>query len=201
MPDRKLLTATAAGLLATAAAFAAEGAEGGGAGAWNPFLDGDFGNFLWTLVTLVVVYLILKRFAWRPLLGALQKREEFIADALRKAAADRDRAEALLADYEAKLAAARDEVEAMLDEGRRDAAVLREREETRAKSEARQIVDRARREIDIATDTAVKQLFDRAASMATQAAGRILERELDPRDHERLVAEAIETLGSGRDAH
>lgn len=189
-----MLAATTAAFLAPAAAFAAEHAEGGG-GAWNPFLDGDFGNFLWTLVTLLVVYWILKRFAWKPLLGALQQREEFIEKTLRTAAEDRDRAETLLAEYEEKLAAARDEVEAMLDEGRRDAAALREREEVRAKDEAKQIVERARREVEIATDTAVKRLFERAAQLATGAAGRILERELDPSDHERLVAEAIDRLG------
>jgi len=188
------LAATAAALLTPAAAFAAEHAEGGG-GAWNPFLDGDFGNFLWTLVTLVVVYWILKRFAWKPLLAALQQREEFIEKTLRTAAEDRDRAEALLAEYETRLAAARDEVEAMLDEGRRDAAALREREEARAKEDAKQIVERARREVEIATDTAVKQLYERATQLVTQAAGSILERELDPSDHERLVAQAIERLG------
>lgn len=190
----KLLAATTAAFLAPAAAFAAEHAEGGG-GAWNPFLDGDFGNFLWTLVTLLVVYWILKRFAWKPLLGALQQREEFIEDTLRTAAEDRDRAEALLREYEAKLATARDEVEAMLDEGRRDVAVMRERDLAQAKEEAQQIVERGRRDIEIAKDTAVKELYDRATRLATAAAGRILERELDPSDHERLVAEAIDRLG------
>jgi F-type H+-transporting ATPase subunit b len=195
----------AARLLAAAAAFvaplvtfaaehAAEAAEHGGGGGWSPF-QGDFGNFLWTLITLIVVYLVLKRFAWKPLLDALQSREKFIEDSLRQATEARDRAEAQLREYEAKLAAARDEVEAMLDEGRRDAAALREREHDKGRQEARQELERAKREIHVATDTAIRDLYERAAELSTSAAAKILDRELSPKDHERLVAEAIEALG------
>jgi F-type H+-transporting ATPase subunit b len=185
--------ATVTPLLTFAAEHAAE-AEHGGGGGWSPF-QGDFGNFLWTLVTLTVVYLVLKRFAWKPLLDALQSRENFIEDSLRQAAEARDQAESQLREYEARLASARDEVEAMLEEGRRDAAALREREHDKGREEAQQELERAKREIHIATDTAIRNLYERAAELSTSAAGKILARELSPADHERLVAEAIEALG------
>jgi len=193
MREIKLLSAAAAVWLMPLAAFAAEHGEAEGGG-WNPFTDGDFGNFLWTLITLLVVYLVLKRFAWKPLLASLQQREQFIEDTLNQAVRDRDEAREQLRQYEAKLATARSEVEAMLDEARRDGAAVREREESRAKSEARLIVERARREIDLATDTAVQRLYQHAAELSTAAASRILERELTAGDHDRLVAEAIDAL-------
>lgn len=198
--ERLLRRAGAAGaaLAAPMVALATEvhEAEAG----WSPF-QGDFGNFLWTLVVFGLVLWVLSRFAWGPILTGLQGREKFIRDSLEQARSDRDAAQETLARYEEKLARARGEVEAILEEARRDAAVLRDREESAAREEARTILERARREISLATETAVAELYERAASLATIAASRILERELEPADHERLIAEsivAVEKLERGR---
>lgn len=191
METTRVLWAAAVALFLPATAFAAEGG-----GSWNPLVDGDVGNFFWTLVTLVVVFLILQRFAWKPLLSALQEREAFIEDKLSQAAVQNEAAEKRLAEYEERLANARTEVEAILDEARRDAAVLREREESAAKEEAQAMIQRAKREIEVATDTAVKHLYEKTTALATTAASAILDRELKPEDHERLVADAIRALES-----
>ncbi len=183
------LAAAAAPLVALATEVTGEGAET----AWSPF-QGDVGNAIWTLVVFVLVLWVLGKYAWTPILQGLQGREKFIRDSLEKARTDRDAAEARLAEYEARLAAAREEVEAMLDEARRDAAALRDREEQSARDEAKAIVDRAKREIELAQRTAVAELYDRAAQLATAAAGKILEREIHPEDHQRLIAESIEAV-------
>lgn len=190
-PGRLLSAASAAaGGFAVPLIAAAAEAEGG---AWSPF-QGDVGNALWTWVVFLLVFFVLARFAWKPLLGALQGREDFIKSSLEQAKGERDQARVLLGEYEAKLASARDEIDAMIDEARRDAASLREREEAAAKAEARQIVERARREIQIATDTAVADLYERATALATLAAGKVLERELTGADHQRLIAESIRAV-------
>jgi F-type H+-transporting ATPase subunit b len=200
--ERLTARAAAAGaaLAAPLAALAAEVHEGQAEAPWSPF-QGDVGNFLWTLVVFVLVLWVLGKWAWGPILAGLQGREQFIRDSLEQARRDRDEAGATLARYEERLARARGEVEAMIEEARRDAAVLRDREESAAREEARTILERARREIDLAKDTAVAELYERAAALATTAAGKILERELDPADHERLIAEsiaAVERMERGR---
>lgn len=184
--------------LAAALAFVptiARAAEGAAEGGWSPF-QGDIGNALWTLVIFAILLWVLGRWAWGPILSGLQGREDFIKASLEQAKGERDEARVLLGEYQAKLARAREEIDAMIDEARRDAASLREREETAAKSEARQILDRARREIEIAKDTAIADLYARATELATLAASRILERELTATDHERLVAESIAAVES-----
>lgn len=191
---RKLSARAVVALAAAAAPVAALAAEAEG-GAWNP-LQGDFGNFVWTVVVLLVVFWVLSKYAWGPILSGLQGREDFIKASLEQAKGERDEARVLLGEYEAKLARAREEIEAMIDEARRDAASLRTREESAAKSEARQILDRARREIEIAKDTAIADLYARATDLTTLAASRILERELTAADHERLVAESIAAVES-----
>lgn len=190
----RAVSAFALSLLTAGSAWAAtpDGGHGGG-GAISPFA-GDVGNALWTLVIFALLLWVLGKYAWGPILQGIQGREKFIRDALAEAKTQRDEAEARLREYEAKLAAARDEVDAIMDEARRDAEALRLREEERAREEAEKTIGRARREIEIAADTAVKDLYARAARLATAAASAVLRREIRAEDHERLVSESIAAL-------
>ena len=155
---------------------------------------GDLGNVFWSLVTFLAVLVVLGKFAWRPILSALQKREDFIRDSLAHAKRDRDEAEQRLKEYSDKIVAARAEATALVEEGRRDAEVVKRRIEEESKAEAKAILERAKREITIATDTAVKELYTLSGKLATELAGRILRKELNPREHERLISESIDEL-------
>jgi F-type H+-transporting ATPase subunit b len=183
-------------LALAAPAFAAEAAEGhgGGEAANNPFA-GDIGTALWTLIVFGAVVLVLGKFAWGPILGALQKREEFIRESLEQARREREEAEVRLKEYMDKLNAARAEATAIVDEGRRDAEATKRRIEEDARAEAEKIVARGKREIEIATESAVQQIYSLAARMSTDAASRILGREINAQDHERLIAQSIDELG------
>lgn len=185
----------AALLLAAAPALAAE--AGHGETANNPFA-GDIGNALWTVVVFGIVLVVLGKYAWGPILSNLQARETFIVDSLEKAKKDRDAAEARLREYEERLAAARGEASAIVDEGRRDADVVKRRIEEDAHKEADRMIERARREIQIATDTATKELYALSARLATEMASRIVRKELTVQDQERLIAESIDALNASR---
>ena len=167
------------------------GSEGG---ASPNLFTGDLGNIFWSLLTFVAVLVVLGRFAWRPILAALQKREDFIRESLAQAKHEREAAERKLKEYTAQIEAARAEASAIVDEGRRDAEVLKRKLEDAAKSEAQATIERAKREIGIAKDTAVKELYGLSAKLATEMASRIIRKELNPREHERLISEAIDDL-------
>jgi len=156
---------------------------------------GDLGNAVWTLAIFLLVVFVLGRYAWGPLLAALQRREQFIRDSLNEAKRDREAAEARLAEYEARLVGARQEASAIVEEGRRDGEVVKARLEGEARAEADRLIERAKREIELARASAVRDLYERSASMATAIAERILRREVRPADHERLIAETIDELG------
>lgn len=184
-----------AGLLATAPLLAAEAEHGGGE---SNLFAGDLGNAVWTLVIFGLVVFVLGKFAWGPLLKSLQAREEFIRESLEKARLERETAEIRLREYEERLASARAEATAIVEEGRRDADAVKRRIEEDAKREADKAIERAKREIQIATDTATKELYTLSARLATDLAAKVIGRELNPRDHERLIAEAIEGLDNAR---
>jgi F-type H+-transporting ATPase subunit b len=175
-------------LLAVAPAWAAEGGE-------SNLFAGDIGNAVWTLVIFLLVIVVLGKFAWGPLLSGLQQREEFIRRSLEEAKADRQAAEARLREYEEKLAEANAEAVAIIEKGKSEGETLRAGIEEKARDEADKMVDRARREIELAKQTAIKDLYATSSTLATEIASRIVQRELQPADHEKLIADSIDELG------
>lgn len=184
---KRIFTALTA--LMAAPAFAAEG----GGGEPNVFA-GDVGNAIWTIAIFLLVVVVLGKYAWGPILKSLQAREDFIRESLEKAKRDRDEAEARLKEYESRIANARAEATAIVEEGRRDAEAVKRTIEEAARSEADRMVDRAKHEIQLATDTATKDLYNLSAHLATDIAAKILGREISAQDHERLISESLASL-------
>jgi F-type H+-transporting ATPase subunit b len=187
------LSAAALSTALLAAPAAAENPE-----AANNVFAGDIGNALWTVVIFVLVLVVLGKFAWGPLLAGLQAREAYIRESLQTARRDREEAEARLNEYQEKLAAARGEATAIIDEGRRDAEAVKRKIEEQAKQESDKMIERAQHEIDAAVAEATRQLYSLSAHLATELAARIIGRELDPKDHERLIAESIAEISARR---
>ena len=188
MMRRVWLSSAVAGLMFSGLARASEGG-----GEVNLFA-GDLGNAIWTLVIFILVIVVLGKFAWGPLLSALQQREQFIRSSLQEAKDDREAAEARLQEYELRLQEAAAEATQIVEQGRQDADKAKVRIEETARTEADKLVDRAKREIDLARQAAIKDLYATSAGLATDIAGKVLKRELSPRDHERLIQESIEEL-------
>jgi F-type H+-transporting ATPase subunit b len=163
---------------------------------------GGITNAIITLVIFVIVLTILSKKAWGPLLNLLNERERSIREALETAQRERTEAERLLHQYKQQLDAARAEASAIVEEGRRDAEVVRTRVHQEAREEAERMLARARSEIQLATDAAVKQLYDEAAGLAVNVAGGILQKQLSVSqdDQRALVQRALEEMRSGGQA-
>jgi F-type H+-transporting ATPase subunit b len=203
MNARALARTVAAALLVALAALlavpaVAAAAEPSAPEAANNVFAGDIGNAIWTVLIFLLVLVVLGKYAWGPLLKGMQAREAFIREALETAHRDREQAEQRLREYQDKLAAARAEATAIIEEGRRDAEAVKRRIEEQAKHESDKMVERAKREIASATAEATRQLYTLSASLATDLASRIIGRELDPKDHERLIANSIADLEARR---
>ena len=170
------------------AVIAAEGGE-------SNLFAGDIGNAVWTLVIFLLVIVVLGKFAWGKLLSGLQQREEFIRSSLKEAKQDREAAEQRLEEYEEKLSGAATQAAEIVEQGKREGEQLRADIEDKARDEADKMVDRARREIELAKQSAIKDLYATSSELATEIASRIVQRELSPTDHERLISDAIKELG------
>jgi len=167
----------------------------GGEGAAEPSIwAGGLHNVIWTLVIFLAVLAILGKFAWGPLLAALQKREDFIRDSLERARRERQEAEELLRKYTDQINKARDEASAIVEEGRRDAEAVRRKIEAEARAGADDIVKRSKREIEIAHQHALKEIYQEVADLSTRIAGQIIGREIKPDEHRQFVAQSLEDI-------
>lgn len=189
--------ATAA-LLPDIVLAAAEAEHGGGHGGGNP-VRVDLWQAGYTIAIFVMLLLVLRKFAFKPIVEGLAKREKFIRDSVEAAQRAREQADARMREYEARLAAARAEATAIVEEGRRDAEQLRRRIEEEARTAGEAMIERARREIGLARDTALKAIYDQAAELATSLAATVLKRKLSPEEHQRLMGEALRELAERPD--
>lgn len=181
-----------------AAAPAAAGHDGHGGEEKSPLLSFDPGQAVWSIVVFLLLLTVLRAFAWKPILQGLQTREKFIHDALEDAKRQRAEAEATLKRYLEQINHARDEATAIIEEGRRDAEAVRKRTQDEARAEAHAMLDRAKRELGIARDDAIKALYQQSIELASNMAGKIVKKQMQPADHQALLDESLKEIAGIR---
>lgn len=168
----------------------ADHGDGHGEAAPDP-LATDLDLAVWTGVVFLAMLAVLSQVAWTPIMEGLKAREDNIASNLAAADAKHEEAKALLADHQAKLAGAADEVRALLEEARRDADATIAQAKAEAKAAADAERQRALRDIDQATDAAVRQLAERSAGMAIDLAAKVVSKDITAERQSEIVREAL----------
>jgi F-type H+-transporting ATPase subunit b len=160
----------------------------------NPLVQPDPGLFIWTIITFLVLLGLLAKFAWRPLLQALESRQERI----RKSLDDADKAsrelERLQQESAKILQQARIEADSIVTQTRSDAERLREELKLKAKEEADKILPNAQQQIQLQTRQAIQQIRHEVADIAVSLASKLLERNLAKEDNARLIDETLKQI-------
>ena len=151
---------------------------------------------IWSFVIFLGLLGLLTKFAWKPIMDGLDKREQGIADTIAATQAANEDAKRMLASYERRLAEATDEVRGMLEEARRDADTTRQAIVAEARKAADEEQARARREIGLAKDDALAQIADRAGDLAVEVAGKFLREKLGRDDQARLVRDSVASISA-----
>jgi F-type H+-transporting ATPase subunit b len=148
------------------------------------------------LLVFGVVVAILGKVAFPKILKGLDAREAKIREEINSAEQARKQAKEALAMYERNLAEARAEAQKMLEKTRAQQQALAD--ELRAKADAELVVmkDRARRDIEAAKRAAIAEIYIEAANQATEIAAKILQREMTPRDQQRLIDDSLRELST-----
>jgi F-type H+-transporting ATPase subunit b len=149
---------------------------------------------LWAGISSAIFFAILAYTAGPPLLKALRNRERSIVEVLAKADIAHRELEALRAKNAVELARVQREAKEMLAEGKRDAAALREELVEQARQEIDRIKARTSRDIGLAENAARVELYRLAADRAFEVARKVLESEIKPDDHKRLVDRSFQSL-------
>lgn len=150
---------------------------------------------IWTTVVFLLLLFVLSRFAWKPMLEGLKKREDSIRSAMLDAQKARDEAQQIRAQLEKELNNASERVREILDEARRDAQRTTEDMVAHARQEISTERDRLHREMAMARDQALQQIWNQGADLALLISAKTVRRNLTPDDHRRLVDEALADLG------
>ena len=154
-------------------------------------LDPHVGLIIWTIITFLVVLFVLKKFAWPHLLAALDEREQRISDAIAGAEQARQEAEEVLREHQQKLAAADEEARQVVAEAREAGANVRQTIVSQAREEAERMLDQARTSIESEKRAAIAELRRETANLAVQAAGALIDANLDDEKNRGLVDDFI----------
>ena len=157
-------------------------------------LDPHSGLIIWTIITFLVVLFVLSRTVWKPLLAALDAREEGIAEAVSGAERARDEAQAAVEEHKKVLAAAEEEGRDIVAKAREAAEKVSEGIVADARQEAQQAAELARRSIETEKRAALLELRREVADLAVQAAGVILDAELNDDRNRKLVDDLIASI-------
>ena len=148
----------------------------------------------WEIITFSILIALLYWFVYPPIRDRIQSRQSQIEQAIDEAEKTRSEARELLADYRKQLDEARGEARRILDESRKQGEHQRERIRSEAREEGDRIIQRAREEIGRERDTALRDVRGEVAGMVIEASERVLGREVDDDEHERLISEALDNL-------
>jgi len=160
----------------------------------NPLVQPDPGLFIWTILTFLVLLTLLAKFAWRPLLAALDSRQSAIRQSLDDAQKAREELERLNQESALILNKARAEADQIIVSGRADAERLREDLKVKARAEADGIVKNAERQIQLETARALQQIRSEAVDLSVLIASKLIQRNLTKEDNERLIEEALKQV-------
>ena len=150
-------------------------------------LDPNYGLMAWTLFVFVGLFLILKFFAFGPILKSVEAREQALEDAINAAKRDRDEAAKLLAEHRAKLDALHGEGQKIIADARVAAERVRSELVEQAHAEQAAMLARARQEIESEKTRAIAELRREAVDLAIAGASKVIEKNLDQDSNRKLV--------------
>jgi F-type H+-transporting ATPase subunit b len=190
----RTLVISVALVFANARSLLAQEAEQGGGG--SGLMSIRINLMFWTLVIFLLLFFMLRRWAFPAILGAVEQREKALEDALASAKRDREAAQALLEEHRRQIEAARDEAQKLIADGRAIAEKMRNDMVEQTHREQQTLLERARREIETERERAIVQLRREAVNLAIAGASKVIEENLDNTKNRQLVEGFLSSLPS-----
>ncbi|HAP36102.1 MAG TPA: ATP synthase F0 subunit B [Bacteroidetes bacterium] len=157
-------------------------------------LDINPGLIIWTIITFALLVVVLGKFAWKPLLQALQSREQEIADSLKKAEEAKKDAEKMMLANKIAMEQASTETAKLIAEGRAMAEQLKNDIVAKANESAKKMLDQAKEEITREKESAMAQLRSEVADLSISVAEKILDESLDSAKQKKMVDKVLQQL-------
>ncbi len=158
----------------------------------------NLGDIIVTVVFFTILMLLLKKFAWGPLMGVMDQRAELIANEIDAAEKSRLESQKLLEEQRQLLKEARDNAQEIVENARRQGVTQREELITAARAEVDRMKEAAAVEIATEKDKAIAAVREEFVSLSILAASKVLGKEISEEDNRALIEETIVKAGEGR---
>ena len=160
----------------------------------NPLVQLDPGLFIWTIITFLVLFFVLAKFAWKPLLKMLKDREDMIRSSLNDAEKAQSELAKLNAEGEEIINKARSEAQAILSQGKAAAAKMKEATLNDAKEKAKSITEDAQKQIQIEKEKAIAEIKGEVVNLSLSVAEKLIKKNLNPEDNKALIDESLSNV-------
>lgn len=154
----------------------------------------DPGVIFWTIINFIALLIILRLFAWKPILEALEKREEKIRASLENADSAQKEAEKRLNEYVTLLENSKQEALELLAKGKEEGETARREILEKAQEEAKKILEQAKRDISLEREKAIDEIRREAVNLSVEIAGKVLNRQLSEEDHKMFIQQATREI-------
>ncbi|MBN1942947.1 MAG: F0F1 ATP synthase subunit B [Phycisphaerae bacterium] len=182
-------------IVVTTTVFAAPSLAAAEEGGGTPY-PGDLGQAVATLLIFVALLVVLGKYAWKPIVAQLQRREDDIASKIDDARKRQAEADELVRDYGEKLQHIELKVDEMMAQGRQEVEKQRRDILAATQQEAHQSLQRARDDIAAAGQAARRELQAETARLAADLAEQFLAESLTAADQDRLIEQSTRQLAS-----
>jgi F-type H+-transporting ATPase subunit b len=157
----------------------------------NPLVQPDPGLFIWTILTFLVLLGLLAKFAWGPLLKALEERQELIRTSLDDADKAKQELERLNQESAQIISEARAEAQSIVVKSRADAETVREDLRRKAKEEGDALIRSAQRQIELETARALQQIRHEVVDLSLTVASKLIKKNLTQEDNDALIQHSL----------
>lgn len=166
----------------------------------NPLVQVDPGLYIWTIIVFLVLAFLLMKFAWKPLLAMLEKREDNIRHALLDAEKARDELVNVKEDTEKLLSEARIESQAIVAAGKKNAERMKDKivEEAQSKSDA--LLADVKKQIHIEKDRAIADVKAEVVNLSMEIAQKLIKKNLTKEDNLKLINESLSSINPKNEA-
>ncbi|MBL7014380.1 MAG: F0F1 ATP synthase subunit B [Candidatus Marinimicrobia bacterium] len=160
----------------------------------NPLVQLDPGLFIWTILTFLILFGALAKFAWKPLLKALESRENMIRSSIADAEKAQQELETLNQQSDEVMAKARAESQSILADGKAAAEKVKEDTVNQAKEKAAAIIESAEKQILVEKEKAISEIKGEVANLAIQVAEKLIQKNLTRDDNQSLIDESLQKI-------
>ncbi len=166
----------------------------------NPLVQPDPGLYVWTIIIFLVLLFLLMKFAWKPLLAMLEKREDNIRHALLDAEKARDELANVKEDTEKLLSEARNESQAIVAAGKKNAEKMKDEIIEKAQSKSDSLLVEVKKQIHIEKERAIADVKAEVVNLSMEIAQKLIKKNLTKEDNLKLINDSLNSINPKNEA-